>query len=153
MAEEYVTKSELAKLEKQMTDGFSSIEKQLDKIMHNMEVDKHTDLERYDSRYLLKQEDISNTVDRLSNPKVRIAAYSIVCEYLNTPEGVLKIDCMIDSYFSRKRDSTTKWVAFLKGLFIVIIAAATLWGGSSVHKSTMETQERLIETMQSLQGR
>ena len=161
MAEEYVTKTEMkaevssaiSEMRKEMAEGFGKIEKQLDSIIHSIEVNQHTDQERYDARYLLREDDVSDSIERLANQRVRQAAHSIVGEYLDTRDGTVKINCMIDRYFAMKRDATSKWMSFLKAILVVIVAAVTLYGGNAVHQSNVETQQQLIETIQSLQGR
>lgn len=150
MAEEFVTRTELMKLEKQMTDGFGSVEKRLDKILHSMEVNQHTDLERYDARYLIKSEDVPNSIERLANPRVRQAAHSIVGEYLDTPDGTVKINCMIDRYFVMKRDATSKWIQFLKLIIGLVVALTVGYGGMTIYKDNLATQQEIVKTIQQM---
>lgn len=147
---EHGTKEEIAKLEKNMSAGFVKIEKQLDMIMHNMAMEKHTDLEKYDSRYMLRSEDISNSVDRLSNPRVRKMIYTVVSEYLDTPDGALKMRCVIDRYFVEKRDNTSKWISFIKLVAIMVISLLVGYSGMTIYKDNMATQQEIVKTIQQM---
>ena len=160
MAEEYVTKTEMkaevssaiSEMRKEMAEGFGKIEKQLDSIIHSIEVNQHTDLERYDARYLLREDDVPDSIERLNNPRVRGMIYPIISEYLNTVDGISKFNCCCDRYFSMRRDSTSKWVAFIKTVGAIAIAAAMLYGGNSVYQSNVSTQQKLIESIERIQG-
>jgi len=160
MAEEYVTKTEMkaevssaiSEMRKEMAEGFSKIEKQLDSIIHSIEVNQHTDQERYDARYLLREDDIADSIERLNNPRVRSAIHPIISEYMDSADGIAKFNCCCDRYFSMKRDSTSKWISFIKTIVAIAIAAAMLYGGNSVYQSNVSTQQKLIDSIERLQG-
>ena len=160
MAEEYVTKTEMkaevssaiSEMRKEMAEGFSKIEKQLDSIIHSIEVNQHTDQERYDARYLLREDDIADSIERLNNPRVRGAIHPIISEYMDSADGIAKFNCCCDRYFSMKRDSTSKWISFIKTIVAIAIAAAMLYGGNSVYQSNVSTQQKLIDSIERLQG-
>ena len=160
MAEEYVTKTEMkaevssaiSAMRKEMAEGFSKIEKQLDSIIHSIEVNQHTDLERYDARYLLREDDVADSMDRLNNPRVRGAIHPIISEYMDSADGMAKFNCCCDRYFSMKRDSTSKWISFIKTIVAIAIAAAMLYGGNSVYQSNVSTQQKLIDSIERIQG-
>jgi len=160
MAEEYVTKTEMkaevssaiSEMRKEMAEGFSKIEKQLDSIIHSIEVNQHTDLERYDARYLLREDDVADSIERLNNPRVRAAIHPIISEYMDSADGIAKFNCCCDRYFSMKRDSTSKWISFIKTIGAIALAAAMLYGGNSVFQSNVSTQQKLIDSIERLQG-
>ena len=160
MAEEYVTKTEMkaevssaiSEMRKEMAEGFGKIEKQLDSIIHSIEVNQHTDQERYDARYLLREDDVADSMDRLNNPRVRGAIHPIISEYMDSADGMAKFNCCCDRYFSMKRDSTSKWISFIKTIGAIAIAAAMLYGGSSVYQSNVSTQQKLIDSIDRIQG-
>jgi hypothetical protein len=160
MAEEYVTKAEMkaevssaiSEMRKEMAEGFSKIEKQLDSIIHSIEVNQHTDLERYDARYLLREDDVPDSIERLNNPRVRGTIHPIISEYMDSADGMAKFNCCCDRYFSMKRDSTSKWISFVKTVGAIALAVAMLYGGNSVYQSNISTQQKLIESIDRIHG-
>lgn len=160
MAEEYVTKTEMkaevssaiSEMRKEMAEGFGKIEKQLDSIIHSIEVNQHTDQEKYDARYLLREDNIQDAIERMSSPRIKCSLYPIINEYFDTPDGMNKFNYCCDRYFSMKRDSTSKWISFIKTIGAIAIAVAILYGGNSVYQSNVSTQQKLIDSIERLQG-
>ena len=152
--DEHVTKSELtssiAELERKMEKGFSSLEKQISEIHTLIKVQTHTDLEKYDRRYLLREEAMQDAMNRLNSCEFRKACYPIVSEYLDSEDGKIKIGSVIDRHLESKRDNVSRWVHFVRLILGIIIAGGFLYGGGSLIKSNTEAQHQLKQSIEQL---
>lgn len=152
MTEEYVTKIEfervLSGLEMKVATGFANVEQQLNKIMSQIEIGKHTDREAYDDRYVLREEAMQEAISRVSNPAFRAACYPIVGEYNNTEDGKRQLGCIIDQHLAAKRDGIVGWINFFKLIGGIIIVGATLYGGSTIVESNKTTQQAVLKVLE-----
>ena len=62
--------------------------------------------------------------------------------------GWLSSTVAVTVTFSMKRDSTSKWISFIKTIGAIAIAAAMLYGGNSVYQSNVSTQQKLIDSIE-----
>ena len=154
MAEEYVTKVEFTEaindLEKKMTDGFSKLKEQLEQIQHSINLNQHTDMEKYDQRYCLQSRSTQDAISRVGTPEFRKACHPIVAEWTDTPDGRIKLGCVIDQHLANKRDNATKWINFVKLIGGILIALLLAYGGTSIVKSNQQTQQVLIKAVEHL---
>lgn len=151
MPDEFVTKSELNAallgLERKMDKGFADLAAQIVALGHLLVENQHKDREFYDERYQMRQDAMGEAIERVGNPTFRRACYPIVSEWLDTPDGMLKLGCIIDKYFAEKRDNTVKWMGFFKAIVATIVLGSFLYGGNTVIKSNQVTQKAVIELL------
>lgn len=152
MADDYVTRAELNSaiigLEQRMDKGFADLAKQISDLGHQLENSQHENREKNDDRYLLRDEAISDTIGRLSDPRVRQACHPIFTEWLDSGDGRLKMGCVIDRHISEKRDSTAKWINFIKMIGGILLALGLISGGHNIIKTNQQTQKAVIELLQ-----
>lgn len=152
MPEEYVTKDQLAiaikDMEQKMENGFAEVGQQLTKILSQMDINKHTDREHNDERYVLKSEAMQDSIARINDSKFREACHPIVAGYLNTEEGKRHVGCIIDAHLSTQRDNVAKWITFAKGAVGLILALAAVYGGNTVVQTQKTTQKALINMIE-----
>jgi phosphate/sulfate permease len=152
MADDYVTRAELNSaiigLEQRMDKGFADLAKQISDLGHQLENSQHENREKNDDRYLLREESMGEAIERLANPRFRQACYPIVAEYLDTPDGRIKTSCIIDRHFAEKRDSTSKWINFIKMIGGILLAIGLIGGGHNIIKTNQQTQKAVIELLQ-----
>lgn len=149
--DEFVTKIELntaiTELEKKMASGFNGITKQLTDMQNSMELNKHTDLERFNEIFLRKSDAMQEAINRANNPRFMQICYPIVSGYLDTNDGKLKLGCAIDEHFANKRDNASKWINFLKLIAGAILTLSLAYGGTTIVKSNNQTQKALINAI------
>lgn len=149
--EQYVTKPELNAallvLEQKMDRGFADLTAQIVALGHQLAENQHRDREYYDERYQIRQDAMSESIERVGNPTFRRACYPIVSEWVDTPDGKLKLGCFIDKHFAEKRDNTVKWISFIKLIAGTLVLGGFLYGGNTVIKSNQVTQRAVIELL------
>ena len=144
---DYVTRAELnltiERIDRKMENGFNEVTAAITELRHSIDNTNHALIEKFDNRYLSKEDEIPDTVRRLNSPEVKRACFNVAQEYLNTEDGKEKIGSMITHHIECSRDNLNKWINFVKVLGGIIIGALMIYGGTSVYKTHLQNTAQI----------
>jgi len=116
----------MSDMERKMDSGFANLEKSIMELKHIVEMDRKTDNEKYDDRYLLNDDFHQTLIMGLVHPEVKNVIYSATSDFLCSENGKMKFKHLADRYLDRKRDDISAWSIFWSRAAKVIVAIVFL---------------------------
>lgn len=148
--QEYLPRSEFNQFQEKIMNALEEVRKQLTEIAHNIQVNALQTQDIYDTRYVKKAELYTLASSLLDDPSFVGRCSVTTVSYLNSSDGVEKISNMIDRHMACKRDSTVKWLEFLKWIGAIAIIVSLYTGGNNIVKSNAKTQQHIIEQLENI---
>lgn len=143
-------KNTMSEMERKMEIGFANLEKSILELKHLMEIERKTDSEKYDDRYVLTKDLHHNIIMELSLTDTKSAIYTAVSEYMCSQSGKMKFEHLANEYLDKKRDDVSAWSKFIgkagKIFIMIIIAIMLLYGGEIINKNNkiIENQQKQL---------
>ena len=141
-----------------MDSGFANLEKSIMELKHIVEMDRKTDNEKYDDRYLLNDDFHQTLVMGLSHPEVRNAIYSATSDFLCSENGRMKFEHLANRYLDKKRDNISAWSAFwtktVRVIAVIALLAVIVYGGilNNQNNNILENQQKQLNKISEIMG-
>jgi hypothetical protein len=141
----------MSDMERKMDSGFANLEKSIMELKHIVEMDRKTDNEKYDDRYLLNDDFHQTLVMGLVHPEVKNIIYSLMADFMCSENGKMKFEHLANRYLDKKRDDISAWSAFwtktAKILAIIAFLAAIVYGGTlnNQNNNILENQQKQLD--------
>ena len=148
----------MSDMERKMDSGFANLEKSIMELKHIVEMDRKTDNEKYDDRYLLNDDFHQTLVMGLSHPEVRNAIYSATSDFLCSENGRMKFEHLANRYLDKKRDNISAWSAFwtktVKVIAVIALLAVIVYGGilNNQNNNILENQQKQLNKISEIIG-
>lgn len=141
-----------------MDSGFANLEKSIMELKHIVEMDRKTDNEKYDDRYLLNDDFHQTLVIGLSHPEVKNVIYSATSDFLCSENGRMKFEYLANRYLDKKRDDISAWSAFwtktVKVIAVITLLAMIVYGGilNNQNNNILENQQKQLNKISEIMG-
>ena len=148
----------MSDMERKMDSGFANLEKSIMELKHIVEMDRKTDNEKYDDRYLLNNDFHQTLVMGLSHPEVRNAIYSATSDFLCSENGRMKFEHLANRYLDKKRDNISAWSAFwtktVRVIAVIALLAMIVYGGilNNQNNNILENQQKQLNKISEIMG-
>ncbi|MDY0388336.1 MAG: hypothetical protein RBT65_14700 [Methanolobus sp.] len=148
----------MSDMERKMDSGFANLEKSIMELKHIVEMDRKTDNEKYDDRYLLNDDFHQTLIMGLVHPEVKNVIYSATSDFLCSENGKMKFKHLADSYLDRKRDDISAWSAFwtktVKVIAVIALLAVIVYGGilNNQNNNILENQQKQLNKISEIMG-
>lgn len=148
----------MSDMERKMDSGFANLEKSIMELKHIVEMDRKTDNEKYDDRYLLNDDFHQTLVMGLSHPEVRNAIYSATSDFLCSENGRMKFEHLANRYLDKKRDNISAWSAFwtktVRVIAVIALLAVIVYGGilNNQNNNILENQQKQLNKISEIMG-
>lgn len=145
-------------MERKMDSGFANLEKSIMELKYIVEMDRKTDNQKYDDRYLLNDDFHQTLVMGLSHPEVKNVIYSITSDFLCSENGKMKFEHLANSYLDKKRDAVSAWSAFwakfVRVVSIIALLAMIVYGGilNNQNNNILENQQKQLNKISEIIG-
>jgi hypothetical protein len=148
----------MSDMERKMDSGFANLEKSIMELKHIVEMDRKTDNQKYDDRYLLNDDFHQTLVMGLSHPEVKNVIYSATSDFLCSENGKMKFEHLANSYLDKKRDDISAWSAFwtktVRVIAVIAFLAAIVYGGilNNQNNNILENQQKQLNKISEIMG-
>lgn len=148
----------MSDMERKMDSGFANLEKSIMELKHIVEMDRKTDNEKYDDRYLLNDDFHQTLVIGLSHPEVKNVIYSATSDFLCSENGRMKFEYLANRYLDKKRDDISAWSAFwtktVKVIAVITLLAMIVYGGilNNQNNNILENQQKQLNKISEIMG-
>lgn len=141
-----------------MDSGFANLEKSIMELKHIVEMDRKTDNEKYDDRYLLNDDFHQTLIMGLVHPEVKNVIYSATSDFLCSENGRMKFEHLANRYLNKKRDDISAWSAFwtktVKVIAVIALLAVIVYGGilNNQNNNILENQQKQLNKISEIMG-
>ena len=148
----------MSDMERKMDSGFANLEKSIMELKHIVEMDRKTDNEKYDDRYLLNDDFHQTLVMGLSHPEVKNVIYSATSDFLCSENGRMKFEHLANRYLDKKRDDISAWSAFwtktVRVIAVIALLAMIVYGGilNNQNNNILENQQKQLNKISEIMG-
>lgn len=148
----------MSDMERKMDSGFANLEKSIMELKHIVEMDRKTDNEKYDDRYLLNDDFHQTLIMGLVHPEVKNIIYSIASDFLCSENGKMKFKHLADTYLDKKRDDisawSTFWTKFVRVILIIALLAMIVYGGilNNQNNNILANQQKQLNKISEIMG-
>lgn len=148
----------MSDMERKMDSGFANLEKSIMELKHIVEMDRKTDNQKYDDRYLLNDDFHQTLVMGLSHPEVKNVIYSATSDFLCSENGRMKFEHLANSYLDKKRDDISAWSAFwtktVRAIAVIALLAMIVYGGilNNQTNNILENQQKQLNKISEIIG-
>jgi len=148
----------MSDMERKMDSGFANLEKSIMELKHIVEMDRKTDNEKYDDRYLLNDDFHQTLIMGLVHPEVKNVIYSATSDFLCSENGRMKFEHLANRYLNKKRDDISAWSAFwtktVKVIAVIALLAVIVYGGmlNNQNNNILENQQKQLNKISEIMG-
>ena len=148
----------MSDIERKMDKGFANLEKSIMELKHIVEMDRKTDNEKYDDRYLLNDDFHQTLVMGLSHPEVKNIIYSATSDFLCSENGRMKFEYLANRYLNKKRDDISAWSAFwtktVRVIAVIAFLTMIVYGGILKNQTNniVENQQKQLNKISEIIG-
>ena len=148
----------MSDIERKMDKGFANLEKSIMELKHIVEMDRKTDNEKYDDRYLLNDDFHQTLVMGLSHPEVKNIIYSATSDFLCSENGRMKFEYLANRYLNKKRDDISAWSAFwtktVRVIAVIAFLTMIVYGGILKNQTNniVENQQKQLNRISEIIG-
>jgi len=148
----------MSDMERKMDSGFANLEKSIMELKHIVEMDRKTDNEKYDDRYLLNDDFHQTLVIGLSHPEVKNVIYSATSDFLCSENGRMKFEYLANRYLNKKRDDISAWSAFwtktVRVVAVIAFLTMIVYGGilNNQTNNILENQQKQLNKISEIIG-
>ena len=148
----------MSDMERKMDKGFANLEKSIMELKHIVEMDRKTDNEKYDDRYLLNDNFHQTLVMGLSHPEVKNVIYSVTADFLCSENGRMKFEYLANRYLNKKRDDISAWSAFwtktVRVIAVIAFLTMIVYGGilNNQTNNILENQQKQLNKISEIIG-
>ena len=148
----------MSDMERKMDSGFANLEKSIMELKHIVEMDRKTDNEKYDDRYLLNDDFHQTLVMGLSHPEVKNVIYSATSDFLCSENGRMKFEYLANRYLDKKRDDISAWSAFwtktVRVIAVIAFLAMIAYNGmlNNQTNNILENQQKQLNKISEIMG-
>ena len=148
----------MSDMERKMDSGFANLEKSIMELKHIVEMDRKTDNEKYDDRYLLNDDFHQTLIMGLVHPEVKNVIYSATSDFLCSENGKMKFKYLADRYLDKKRDNISAWSAFwtktVRVIAVIAFLAMIVYNGmlNNQTNNILENQQKQLNKISEIMG-
>ncbi len=148
----------MSDMERKMDSGFANLEKSIMELKHIVEMDRKTDNEKYDDRYLLNDDFHQTLIMGLSHPEVKNVIYSATADFLCSENGRMKFEYLANRYLDKKRDDISAWSAFwtktVRVIAVIAFLAMIVYSGmlNNQTNNILENQQKQLNKISEIMG-
>ena len=148
----------MSDMERKMDSGFANLEKSIMELKYIVEMDRKTDSQKYDDRYLLNDDFHQTLVMGLAHPEVKNVIYSATSDFLCSENGKMKFKYLADRYLDKKRDNISAWSAFwtktVRVIAVIAFLAMIVYNGmlNNQTNNILENQQKQLNKISEIIG-
>ena len=148
----------MSDMERKMDSGFANLEKSIMELKHIVEMDRKTDNEKYDDRYLLNDDFHQTLIMGLVHPEVKNVIYSATSDFLCSENGRMKFEYLANRYLNKKRDDISAWSAFwtktIRVIAVIAFLAMIVYSGmlNNQTNNILENQQKQLNKISEIMG-
>ncbi|MDY0387409.1 MAG: hypothetical protein RBT65_09840 [Methanolobus sp.] len=148
----------MSDMERKMDSGFANLEKSIMELKYIVEMDRKTDNQKYDDRYLLNDDFHQTLILGLAHPEVKNVIYSVTSDFLCSENGRMKFEHLANRYLDKKRDDISAWSAFwtkfVRVISIIALLAMIVYGGilNNQNNNILENQQKQLNKISEIIG-